>query len=420
MKEQDVLAELPEELRDSVKIVETRDSLEVTHGYFDDKERFNLIYDAIVKLGGKYFGYYDGQAHYFIPKPAAEEPPKGVTPALLQMENEKNETKALAVSVDEPYSLKKSSKKLGKLYPVLKDSKGNIIDGRHRKQVDPHWPSLTCHDIDSPIKLHLARLTANFCRRTVPKEELEENIGFLIGAGLKPEKIAETTGISLRTVYNYMPQMLKDKVKVEAGRKGGEVAARLHQTVKTHDTPQTSVYADKIECGMCHQATPESEAKQFQNKKLCPSCFDKLPAAYKKVARIPKPRNQVEKPKSFDKWEHRVARMHPQVSKFDQAMLIRLQNNVKLREAGWKIEFQKPYVKTICVSDVTLSNPKLGKELLCFFDHPKTHKHPEKDTEKREEAAKLHHAEFLPLPYKACTETECVRVEKQILETLEV
>jgi len=243
-----------------------------------------------------------------------------VTPDVVTMENQRINSQpevGNAIPIEETYSLKKSSEKLGKLIPVLKDSKGNIIDGRHRKQVDPHWPSLTCHDIDSPIKLHLARLTANFCRRTVPREELEENIGFLIGAGLKPEKIAEETGISLRTVYNYMPQVLKDKVKVDAGRKGGEVAARLHQTVKTQDTPQTDVYAGKTECGICHQATPESEVKPFQDKKLCPSCFDRLPTAYKKVATIPKPENQVPKPKSIETWEHRKAQMHPPVSKFE-------------------------------------------------------------------------------------------------------
>jgi len=37
----------------------------------------------------------------------------------------------------EDYDLTKSSKALGKLYPILKDAHGNIIDGFHRKRVNP-------------------------------------------------------------------------------------------------------------------------------------------------------------------------------------------------------------------------------------------------------------------------------------------
>jgi len=356
----------------------------------------------------------------------------GVTPDVVTMENQRMNSQASykevgnAIPIEETYSLKKSSEKLGKLYPVLKDSKGNIIDGRHRKEVDPHWPSLTCHDIDSPIKLHLARLTANFCRRTVPKEELEENIGFLIGAGLKPEKIAEETGISLRTVYNYMPQVLKDKVKVDAGRKGGEVAARLHQTVKTQDTPQPLQQVEEhvkellVTCASCNRQVSKIDAKPWKNKHLCLECWNDLPETYKRVARIPKPQNQVLTPSSVEAWKDKAARMRSSPSKFDEAMLIRLQNNVKLRENGWKVEFQKQYVKVLCVSDVTLTNPKQAREIMCFFDHPETYKHPEKDEERRLEAASIHHTESLPLPYKACTDKEGIRCENRILEALEV
>lgn len=319
MEKKDVLAELPPELRGSVKIVENKDSWEVTHAYFEDDSTFNEIKDALTRLGGKYFGYYGGASHYFIPRSVAEEPAKGVAPALLQMENQKITPKEPA---DEPYSLKKSSKSaLGKLYPVLKDAQGNVIDGFHRQKIDPEWPSIIAHNIDTPVKLELARLASNFCRRQVPKEELEEKIGFLIGAGLKPQKIADETGISLRTIYRYMPPELKkpEAQKIsQVMREKSEAGKKELPPVSSYPTTQ-----EMVQCEACPLGT--TEPKQWHGHTLCPDCYSKAllkPEVFlAKFNRLPP--EAVKPNKAVKAWketaEHRRAVMHPAVSKFDRA-----------------------------------------------------------------------------------------------------
>lgn len=440
MNESDVLAELPQEIRSAVEFEfkDRDDGLEITHGSVTN-EVFGELYDVFVKrLGGRYIpatrGHEAMRRYWIIPKQqkAPAQLKKGVTPLSVSMENQirqKEEAKE-TVEAEEPYSLKKSVEKIGKLYPVLKDKFGTVIDGFHRLEIDPNWPSITLENIDTPLKLQKARLTSNFHRRQVPKEEMDEAIGFLIGAGLSADQIAEEIGIGRSTVFKHMPQVLKDKTKVEAGRKGGEATAalRVDQTVKTQDTTdlETSQFREieqhaqkqLVDCGICGKPVHKSKAKPYKDKLLCPDCWESLPKEYRKVAEIPKPQNQVAKPSDFESWRDKKARMHPKVSKFDEAMLIRLKNNKKLRENGWKVEFQKPYVKTICISDVTLT--KGDREIMVFFDHPETHKHPEEDKEKRWEAKQLHNVESLPLPYNACTETECKRVENKILASLEV
>jgi len=121
---------------------------------------------------------------------------------------------------EEEYSLKESAEGVGELVPVIKDAYGNVIDGFHRLRVDPNWPAIRLTRIDDPIKLELARLAVNYCRRRVPKEELQAKIEFLIKTGgLTPEEISRKTGISLRTIYRYMPDELKNQYFAELGRK---------------------------------------------------------------------------------------------------------------------------------------------------------------------------------------------------------
>jgi hypothetical protein len=121
------------------------------------------------------------------------------------------------VADEAPYSLAASREGLGELSPVLKDAHGNVIDGFHRLGENANWHSIIVPTIDDPVKLELARLAVNYNRRKVAPEELTQRITFLVKAGLKPEEIAKQTGISLRTVYKYMPQELKEPARVERG-----------------------------------------------------------------------------------------------------------------------------------------------------------------------------------------------------------
>lgn len=117
-------------------------------------------------------------------------------------------------------SLKLSSKNVGKLYPVLLDSHGNVVDGFRRLQADPDWPKIKLNNIKSNEERLIARLIANVCRRTVPakeKSEMLRKLGTLyVRAGVKPgfelaNKISEKTGMSYRWVMKYLPAEFKER-----------------------------------------------------------------------------------------------------------------------------------------------------------------------------------------------------------------
>lgn len=120
------------------------------------------------------------------------------------------------------YNLKKSGK-IGQLYPVLVDAKGNVIDGFHRLEADPKWRTEKITEIDTKEKLLVARCVANWNRRQVSWEEKEDWINSLARIykeqGLKVTKrkneikhrIAENTGLNPDIVLMF----LKDEYKVE-------------------------------------------------------------------------------------------------------------------------------------------------------------------------------------------------------------
>ena len=148
--------------------------------------------------------------------------------------------------MSDEYDLAKSSKKLGPLVPILKDKNGNIIDGFHRQNANPDWPTITVESVDSDAKLELARLATNFCRRRLEPSEIQNRLTFLVGkCGMKPEEIAEQTGIHLTTIYRHLPQELKDAKKGEAiseGMKKASELAHASSTVKTQDMQTCEVH----------------------------------------------------------------------------------------------------------------------------------------------------------------------------------
>jgi hypothetical protein len=148
----------------------------------------------------------------------------------------------VTVDSEDSYSLAVSSEGLGELYPVLKDAHNNIIDGYHRKGETPLWHEEVRPQIDTPVKLALAQLAVNFCRRRMSPEEIRERITFLAKNGVKADEIAKQTGIKPRTVYKYIPQEFKDPEKVEAARLSHESrtvsAASVQHTVEIPESIQ--------------------------------------------------------------------------------------------------------------------------------------------------------------------------------------
>ena len=112
---------------------------------------------------------------------------------------------------EQEYDLDQSTKLVGQLYPILEAKDGDIIDGKHRDQVDPNWKRIKLEHIDTPEKKAAARIIAN--KQTESKDAvfrkeinalakihehlLEKNISVR-------NKIAELTGLSPKTVGEYL------------------------------------------------------------------------------------------------------------------------------------------------------------------------------------------------------------------------
>jgi len=391
---------------------------------------------AVVALAKEYGGDYDatpGVRCIHIPKPELARGPVGVaTPTNVKLEtalghvpekavSNSTSNSKLAEATMEEYDLDKSVKTLGKLTPVLKDAHGNVIDGLHRLERFPDWPCITVAFIDTPEKLEAARLAVNTNRRLVSSSEITMRVEFLAKAGLNAEQITAMSGLSKATIYRHMPKELKPKGEaISEGRKE-QVARATSETVTTQDTAQPQIpqriqretLNELVECANCHMGFHISKATLIDNKNVCPRCAEH-------VKPQPKPKIEPTPFKPKETGDYRVAQMHPKVSKMDTAMLVRLQNNEELRKLGWRIEFQKPRTKVICISDVTLID-RFGKEIDVYFDFVETHKNSEvEDDFRRQEAARIHKVEVIPLLYDAVTETEERRLEKAIVEQLKI
>ena len=48
--------------------------------------------------------------------------------------------------------LRLSSKRVERLYPVLLDKHGNVIDGKHRLAADANWPKMRLDHVESEEK----------------------------------------------------------------------------------------------------------------------------------------------------------------------------------------------------------------------------------------------------------------------------
>jgi hypothetical protein len=119
--------------------------------------------------------------------------------------------------------LKDSVKRIGQLYPILTDCYGNIVDGKHRFNVDEKWKKIKLAQIKTEEERLVARIISNNVRRTVSrgeKTELLRRLGQIyFNEGIGPGKIAQAvaykTGMSYRWVTKYMPKNFKDNLQSE-------------------------------------------------------------------------------------------------------------------------------------------------------------------------------------------------------------
>lgn len=106
---------------------------------------------------------------------------------------------------------------IGKLYPVLVDKRGIVIDGEHRLRADPTWFRVEVSSVESEEQRLLARLVSNVCRRSLSFEEKTEMLSNLGQVYLKQgvcrseliKTLVKKTGLSYRWVMKYIPDQLK-------------------------------------------------------------------------------------------------------------------------------------------------------------------------------------------------------------------
>ena len=316
------------------------------------------------------------------------------------------------------YNLAKSKKALGPLYPILKAKDGSIIDGFHRQNDDPEWASVTVESIDTPVKLELARLAANFCRRQMPATEFENRVVFLVKAGLKPKEIADQTGISEATIYRHMPQELKNhnisKATSEAMQKMSEVSRQS----LSPDSPSLTIPVSLVECDRCHVTT--SNPIEWHNHQLCQSCHGKALADpdgfngyFTAVNKKPEPHVVLttDSPRSLDSWETRKAQMSPQHSKMEGLVL------ASLIEHGVKGIVQD---RRFCVQETIPDYNIPSQNLVIYLDGEVHNGKQDRDEKLRESLTKRHGVKVFSYSYDSTSQKEVERVTKEILAVVKV
>jgi len=139
------------------------------------------------------------------------------------------------------FDLKASCERVGRLYPILVDRRGNIIDGRHRLAADENWPKIRLERVETEEQRLVARLISNVCRRQVPageKSEMLEKLGEIylsegVNRGKIAYKIAEMTGMSYRWVMKYLPDKLKERPGLGGPSKALKLDKRKEKTQKS-------------------------------------------------------------------------------------------------------------------------------------------------------------------------------------------
>lgn len=148
--------------------------------------------------------------------------------------------------------LKRSALVVGRLYPVLVDKNGIVIDGLHRLKADPSWFKVKVPFVESEEQRLLARLITNICRRNVPSEEKTEMLNELGQIYLEQgvprreliRKLVEKTGLSYRWVMKYASNELKLRPGLggpRRGKQGPEFA------VARRATPEDNLFLEHSE-----------------------------------------------------------------------------------------------------------------------------------------------------------------------------
>lgn len=313
---------------------------------------------------------------------------------------------------EQEYRLEESVSKLGRLVPIIKDGNGNIIDGFHRKELDPKWEeefSIKLEHIKDPTQSLLARMNINLCRRNVSAEEKTQWLAELVKlTGWTPKEIAEKSGWSERTVYRYLPKELKQPEPEELAR------ARVAPE-KMAETPKEAEIEEKrlevaVPCsGSC--GTNTKFPKYIEGKPYCSFCFDKLSRGEIALELPPKP---TPKPPRVEKHVYEPGafkeEMRKPVSRMEEWV------HQELQRRGIPAKFQEP----VCIKEVIPDEiiEKGDRPLAVFIDGADVHaKRTLADMENRELLAKRGFR-VLVLQYDAYTEEQRQLIISELMSAI--
>jgi hypothetical protein len=180
------------------------------------------------------------------------------------------------------YDLKKSKESVGYLYPVLVAPSGEVIDGYHRRKVDPNWPYVVLTWVKTREDQLVARIAANACRRTVSREERRSEIAELaacmlnrgIAKGALAREIARRTGLSERYVYKLLPK--KFKLEEFIHKEKAPIGELVHRLEKEVEKPKPDLGKVEVEAKPEYAEGEIEEAVEKVKKSIEEKLMDEL------------------------------------------------------------------------------------------------------------------------------------------------
>lgn len=248
--------------------------------------------------------------------------------------------------------LRKSFKVLRPVYPIVKSKRtGKIIDGLHRYEASPITYEKYSVELDMDEKEEiLYRLHLNY-RRKVTKNERR-------GQLIKLAEILKKEGVTRE-------EMVSELAKI---------------------TPFTPRYVREL-------LPDEYKMVEFTSKV--------------KAELVPPPKPKVYKPKETA--EYRVARMHPRISKMDEAVYVALQ------EKGIPVEFQREF----CVQATTPDLYFPEHNLAVYIDGPVHTAREDKDERLRQLLSNRYGLRVVSVSYETFSESEVQRIVDEIKKEIQ-
>lgn len=202
---------------------------------------------------------------------------------------------------------------------------------------------------------------------------------------------------------------IKDKKSPKLTRR--KVEEFLDRTKGILKTPTPPKHITCANCGVA-PAPIEKEGLWF----CCERCSDKANEINKRLANLSTPQ-KTEKKTYKETPEYRKAQMHPKESKMDWDIFLLAQANQEIKNAGYRVVFQKEYVLLITRSDVTLEKMDGSHEKVVYLDHTKIHKkRRDRDAYLRGLLEKRYpHAKVIPIDYENNTEKTKVAIMKTVV-----